>query len=387
MRYSSNDEFDLVVPDKSPNPVFDKVWKYIKGGLKGVYRGARKGEAKAIRKFGLRRWLSPYSAPFTYHAQMPYGKRKRMATRSRIRRRPVKRRRRTKPFTVKRRYMRRGKGRGAGFSWQTRTKRMRRPRNALHIGNVKRFDAKLAPHTYLHNEKSLETWNGGEQGVWFETINTRSELNTMIGAFGATNATGAVSVMTEHVKYVYWKNLTNIPVVLQVYEFIMRKSCDKSPIIAWRQGLLDIVGCTLDEKHPNIKPQQAPLFGMLYKCYRVRRIKLGGGASYQYVIKMRGNRQIHKESLADTAFMEYNKGYTKGILVVARSSIAEDVGGSGNPYFAQGKIGQIVNGHATFRINAYNAMSYANATAVTAPTGNLQSVNMEADTVQTVATT
>lgn len=415
-------EFDYVIPEKNPIPALpDFAYQAIRGGLKGIYRGAIQGEAKAMKKFGSARWNSPYRPPFQFFSdtsmsdtidRMPLT---RVNRRYAVKLQRARRSRRSKtmrvvptraPYSANRfrpRFKRRVRKPYSGpkkqvsspvdNSMQAITRRGRYPRQVLHLGRIGKFKSNVAPLVKLYDAHARFAWTQQKQAVFFLANNTRDVLRTLLLDFTETDGAGENGVLTEMIKMVYMKNQTNTPIEIDIYPWKCIRSTDTNPYKAWADGLQDWNGANAQfiPERPFMVPMMSPLFGYFYKLGKPYRVKLGGGATYTYKMKMRGNVRLNQQILlpddADPTSPTnlcpvFIANQTFGIIVTVRGSIVDDGTTVG---IGEGTLSVLENGHFVVRAVEQNLLKVA--TPSTLGTLTSQNVmNIESDVPTTVQT-
>lgn len=402
-------EFDYVIPEKNPIPALpDFAYQAIRGGLKGIYRGAIQGETKAMRKFGAARWNSPYRPPFQFFSVSNSSK---TPVSMAIRRFPKKYFRKPKPVAryrrsrlLKTRKLRARRMRvykparmtralggplvGTGFGMQSMTRRGRKPRQAIKYGKINKFKSNVPPYIEMQDGNALITWSSNLQAVHDESLGRSSFLLAMMNNWTETSGDAESGVLTENLMYYNLKNQLNAPCELEFYQWKCIRSTEKTPSQLFADGIADVGGTHpgLTMFRPYISPLMVPLFGYYFKIVRVDRVKLGGGSSYTYKLKMRGNMRLNVEVLdppgAGGPAPEYQAGQTFGVLIIARGGICDDGTNAG---LSKGKLALVRNGHMTVR--AVESTQYRiNTDALPNLTAeNLMNIENDISTVATTA--
>lgn len=393
---------DYVLPSDVP-------WKWAKKPYQEVRKGvigAEKKMWKAAYKGMMKNYTSPLydtvffpstgksdtkSAP-SAAMYKPGGRKKRYNVRGRYTRqvRRAVSRRLNRPrisFTGKPWHVKRAKTFKPVFSLDSVARTGRRPRKVFTI--KPHVMANVAPWLYnIHESRTLD-WPSNRQEIFSHAFLTKSQMTTWLAQASDTNNKQNSCMITELYCKVTMKNFTNNPIDVQIYRYSYKKSNPQNIDNLWNSGMDDYASLGVSgnagftNTRVGARPQLSQRLMEFVRLQKPTYYRIGGGGSVDFTMKLKGNRMVSTSLMDQSGDNEYKSGYTFGFLMVANGTLAVDSNNATG--YSSGRLGMMMEGHATIRILENNTKSVYGYIARD-PLVTEKTINIESDQVETIAT-
>lgn len=396
---------DYVLPNDVPwkwaSKPYKKARKAVLGAEKKMWKSAYKGMMKNYTSPLYDTVFFPSSddyppgTPFVkdFDHSMPrrFSRKKRSSVRGRynrqVRRQVARKIRRHRiKYQGKAAHVKRAKTFKPVFSLDAVARTGRRPRKVYTI--KPRLMANVAPWLYnIHESRTLD-WPSNRQEIFSHAFLTKSQMTTWLSQASDTNNKQNSCMITELYCKTTIKNFTTNPIDVQVYRFSYKKSNPQNVDNLWNSGMDDYASlgsggnAGFTNTRVGARPQLSQRLSEFVRLHKPTYYRIGGGGSVDFTMKMKGNRMVSTSLMDQTGDNEYKSGYTFGFLMVANGTLAVDVNNATG--YSAGRLGMMMEGHATIRILENNTKSVYGYISRD-PLVTEKTVNIESDKVETVA--
>jgi len=172
-----------------------------------------------------------------------------------------------------------------------------------------------------------------------------------------------------------FKNQTNAPTTVWLYDCVARKDSRVNPQAAWVTGMVD-QGSTGGELTPFSTPFQSDRFNQFWKVIGVKCIFLGAGDEHWHQLRHKVYRTFNDEYISGTNSY-YLKGLTTFTMAVALGSLDNDSIVPAQVSFGAGRLNWFFSSRYTVNATTGNIHASTSVNALPWAFTNVESVMLE----------